>query len=134
VKPAHVSLTSGNGYLVIELSGEFDLATVEPVRERFAAIAGTLPGVLIVDLANVTFLDSTALGLFAAMQRTVSERGGLFVLVNVNERVRRPIELTGLDQVITVHWAEDPVRPWAQSAAAHQILAQFDGPLWASTD
>lgn len=112
VTPLDVSLTAGNGFLVIELTGELDLATVGPLQDRFDAIADSIPDVLIIDLAGVSFLDSTALGLFTAMNTTVTNRGGVFVLVNVDRRVGRPLSVTGLDRVIRVHWADGVVQPW----------------------
>lgn len=124
----HVNLVAGNGYLVLELAGELDLATVGPTRERFGAIAGSLPDVLIVDCAGVTFLDSSALGLFAVMNRTVSERDGVFVLVNVDRQVGRPLEITGLDRVLRVHWADEA------SPVPVQMPPDMPGQLSASID
>lgn len=128
ISPLQVNLSSGTGFLVIELAGEMDLATVEPVRDRLVRIAESVPGVVIVDLAKVEFLDSTALGMFVRMHRAVTDRGGLLVLVNVLPAVGRPISLTGLDRIITVNWAEEPVRPWDSPAGVREVLAEFHVP------
>jgi len=113
VTPLHINLVAGSGYLILELTGELDLATVGPTRDRFTAIAASLPDVLIIDCAGVTFLDSSALGLFTLMHRAVTAREGVFVLVNVDRRVGQPLEITGLDRVLRVHWVDgEPWNPW----------------------
>jgi anti-sigma B factor antagonist len=107
VDPVTISLESGDGYLAVALSGELDMATVEPIRPRLLAIAASVPGRLIVDLGEVTFLDSSALGLFLSMHRRVNDSGGgALVLTNVDRRAGKPLSITGLDRLFDVEWAE----------------------------
>ena len=101
-----VHMETGNGYLTVELSGELDIAAIEPIRDRLRHLAGAVCGVLILDLARVTFLDSTALGMFCDMHRRAAESGTLLVLINLDPQVGKPIRLTALDTVLNVHYAE----------------------------
>ena len=116
-----IKLVTGSGYLVVELDGEMDLASVQPIRERLLTIAATVPGVVILDLEHVKFLDSTALGLFISMHRTLEQCGAQLVLINVDHVVGKPITLTAVDQVLTVHWADDAVRPDGREAFVRRV-------------
>jgi anti-sigma B factor antagonist len=116
-----VGLTSGNGFLAIEFNGELDLASVDPIRQRLLTIATSFLGVLIIDLGGVEFLDSTALGLFVAMHGKNTQAGGMFVLVNVDRQVGRPIAIAGLDRLFTVHWADDPAQDQSAVLVHHRI-------------
>jgi anti-sigma B factor antagonist len=63
---------------------------------------------VVVDLSRVTFLDSTAIGVFLNALRAFATRSGRLVLVCPNERVRRPFEITGLtDRLPIVRSVED---------------------------
>jgi anti-sigma B factor antagonist len=116
-----ITLDTGHGYVVVELDGEMDLASVQPIRDRLMTIAATVPGIVILDLERVRFLDSTALGLFVAMHKMLDERGAQLVLINVDRVVGRPITLTAVDQVLTVHWADGPIEPGEREDLIRQV-------------
>jgi anti-sigma B factor antagonist len=116
VDPVSISLKAGDGYLVVILTGELDMATIEPIRPRLLTIAASVPERLIVDLGEVTFLDSSALGLFLSMHRRINDSGGrALVLTRVDRRVGKPISITGLDRLFDVEWAEPASMPLVPS-------------------
>lgn len=85
--------------MLIELSGELDLAARDQLRDRLlsAAVSET---VVEVDCANVTFLDSTAIGALIAAKKRSVELGHTFGIVNASERVLRVLRITGLEDVL----------------------------------
>ena len=91
---------------VLELHGDADLHAAPELRERLnAAIDGQTAGV-VVDLSDVTFLDSTALGvLVGGMKRLRATRRPLRLAAPRTE-IRRLLEITLLDRVLGV----DPTR------------------------
>jgi anti-sigma B factor antagonist len=88
---------------VIRLTGEFDLATSDRLRD---ALLGQLdhghPRNLVLDMSEVTFLDSTGLGVFMAAQQLAKRNEVQFVLAGSSERVRRLLEITQLDGVLAM--------------------------------
>lgn len=80
------SLTDAN----IDLAGEQLYSLVE-------SEAGTH---LALDLANVDFLTSTALGKLVSVHRKLKAKGGRFTLENVQPRIREIFAITALDRVI----------------------------------
>jgi stage II sporulation protein AA (anti-sigma F factor antagonist) len=83
--------------LTVRVAGEVDLDTAD----QLAAGLDACHGRVVVDLAGVTFIDSSGLGtLVRARNRLASEGGGLFVQ-DPSERVRRLFELTGLTELLS---------------------------------
>jgi anti-sigma B factor antagonist len=91
---------------VLALSGELDLHSS---RQLADALGDTRPQTttLIVDLAGVGFLDSTALALLTAEANRLRSRGGSVVLVAGSLTIRRVLEVTGLDRLFTVRGSLD---------------------------
>jgi anti-sigma B factor antagonist len=88
---------------LVAAAGELDLATVGDLSDRLSALDGRSAQRLIVDLTDVTFLDSTALGALLAEARTRRVQGGELVLVCDDPRTLRALEVTGLQSVFEVH-------------------------------
>ncbi len=57
------------------------------------------PQRLVVDLAHVTYLDSSGLAVLIEGMQNVREYGGKFALAGVHENVRPIFEIANLDQV-----------------------------------
>jgi anti-sigma B factor antagonist len=87
--------------VMVELSGEIDIALKDELRERLDAAANESDQVDI-DLSNVTYADSTALGLFVALRNRLSQRGGVVRLVAPSERMRKLLMYAGLDQAFEI--------------------------------
>jgi anti-sigma B factor antagonist len=58
---------------------------------------------MVVDLSEVTFIDSTALGVLIGGVRRVNDAGGTMSLVVATRPVQRILTVTGLDHVFTIH-------------------------------
>ena len=85
-----------NGTATVVPHGELDLATVSPVREAAEAAIDAGARTLVFDLGDVSFLDSTALAVFAQAAQRIER----VVLRHPTQIVRQTITLTGLDQVM----------------------------------
>ncbi len=70
-------------------------------RALLDTLAGE-PELLVVDLAEVTFIDSTALGVLIEARSRMADRGG-FRLAAPGLEVRRALEVSGLDRHFRVH-------------------------------
>ncbi len=94
------TLSSVTGAIhVVRLEGELDAFVAPQLREqlRNAIEDAAQDGVLVVDLARVTFLDSTILGALVGALRRMREVGGELKLVYPPHPASRIFELTGLD-------------------------------------
>jgi anti-sigma B factor antagonist len=89
------------GRPVVRVGGEIDVYTAPRLREHLIRLAGDQN--LIVDLTDVSFLDSTALGVMVGAMKRQRERGGTMSIVTTGTRVRRLFEITGLTKVFTLY-------------------------------
>jgi anti-sigma B factor antagonist len=72
--------------------GELDLAAASSMRSRVDALAGSA---VVIDLRDVTFLDSSALRELLNARESVVRRGGRIVLSGVPASVQRLFDMTG---------------------------------------
>jgi anti-sigma B factor antagonist len=90
----HATVRDGVALLVFR--GELDLAAAAAMRARVDSVAGAG---LVIDLRDVTFIDSSALRELINAHDTVVRRGGRIVLSGVPSIVRRLLEMTGTDEL-----------------------------------
>jgi anti-anti-sigma factor len=86
---------------VVRLQGELDLYNAHLVRDELMAAAERGPERLIVDLAGVTFIDSTALGVLIEARTRLANRRG-FMLVGPGLETQRALEISGLNRHFAV--------------------------------
>ena len=60
-----------------------------------------------VDLAAVTFIDSTALGVLIGAAKRLQATDGSLAIVCLNEKIRRLFEIGGLDRVFAIYESRD---------------------------
>lgn len=93
-----VEIVQRDGGIEASLSGEIDLSTVEELQERLEPALEEDPGLIVLDLRQVSFLDSSGLRLILRLNKRQEERGGRLVLVRGGRRVARVLEITGVDR------------------------------------
>jgi len=91
-----------DGRVVVTLSGELDLYNSEEVRSALLDACAAEPAVLVVDLEEVRFIDSTALGVLIEARSRLDDRSG-FRLAAPGIETRRALEVSGLDRHFLVH-------------------------------
>lgn len=101
----------------VTVRGEIDVHTAPRLRERLEQVVNQGEERVVVHLDDVTFLDSTGLGVLVGAHRAQHAAGGSLELVCSNARLLRILGLTGLDRVFTVH-AGLPAEPTTSTGAA----------------
>src|SRR3954447_10301506 len=92
---------------VVEAAGQVDLFSAPSLKERIWQLIDDEKTRLVVDLTDVTFMDSTGLGvLIGARKRLLPKRGEL-ALVVTREAIDNLFELTGLDGTFTICRSRD---------------------------
>lgn len=90
------------GIVALRLEGELDVSTGADVRERVdRALEDGATGLLL-DVEEVTFMDSSMLREFLRAQGELRARGGAVVLVAPRPAIRRLLELTRTTAFFTV--------------------------------
>ena len=104
--PLEVTTEQHPGQTRVVLVGELDIATTQELENELTAIEADSPGVLVLDMRRVEFVDSTGLrALIAADERARSE-GRRLAIVQGPNAVERLLSVTQLDQRLDV--VDDP--------------------------
>jgi anti-sigma B factor antagonist len=85
--------------LTFQIVGEFDLTMVPLVRDRLLSFIASAGEDISVDLSDVSFMDSSALGVLVAARRRARRAGIDLVLHAPRPNVWRVLTVTGMDKV-----------------------------------
>jgi anti-sigma B factor antagonist len=104
VQPAFDVKTAqlGNDTFVVSVTGEADMESASEIERELRQVLKLGGRCVAVDLAEVAFIDSTALGLLLRFQPRFRARGGDLVIVSDDRRVLRTLEITGLDRILRI--------------------------------
>ena len=100
--PITTSVSYSDGVAVIAVTGEIDLATIPALEAAIGEALAQRPAALIVDMSAVDFLASAGLQALVATHERVSGAAA-FAVVADGPATSRPIELTGLDKILSLH-------------------------------
>ncbi len=93
-----------DGRCVVTLGGELDAHDAPRLRELFAdAVESAGNRTLLLDLTQVSFLDSTVLGCIIGLLRRVREADGHLAVVLPRGNAERIFQITGLDTILTTY-------------------------------
>jgi len=93
----------GPGIALLVVHGDVDLHGAPELRERLRAASSDGASAVVVDLAETSLLDSTALGVLLGATKELRDHDGDLQLVVSRPEIRRIFEITLLDQVFALH-------------------------------
>jgi len=91
------------GAAVVRPVGEVDVFTAPLLRERLVELVEGGARRVIVDLSEVSFLDSTGLAVLVGVWQRLRNHDGFFAVAAANERIERVLRTTRLDQSLKLH-------------------------------
>jgi len=91
-----VETLDGSEAVVIGVSGELDLASSPALEQELERGAASRAGIVIVDLRNLEFMDSTGLSVLVRAHQRATESGQRFGVVRGPQQVQRLLSLTGV--------------------------------------
>lgn len=81
---------------VIGVSGELDLASSPALQEELDRVAASDAQLLIIDLRDLDFMDSTGLSVLVRAHQRIEEQGRQLAMVKGPQQVQRLLSLTGV--------------------------------------
>jgi anti-sigma B factor antagonist len=91
--------------VVVRLGGELDLYNAEEVRAALAQAIDSGTERIVVDMSEVEFVDSTALGVLIETRSRIGRDG--LLLAAPQPETRRTLQVSGLDRHLPVHDSVD---------------------------
>jgi len=101
LEPAQLELscrTDADGYQVVTVTGELDVATAERAYAYISGVIDDQPEPVSVDLAGLTFCDASGLGVLAKAARHARQAGRQLRLTSARPSLLKIMRITGLDR------------------------------------
>ena len=96
--------TSDHGALtIVHVGGDIHFYTAPLLREALQTLGAAGRTDLIVDLEEVTFMDSTGLGVLVGRLKLVRGQNGTLRIVSSQDRILKVFKITGLDKVFHIY-------------------------------
>jgi stage II sporulation protein AA (anti-sigma F factor antagonist) len=95
--------------LVVRCSGELDLAAAADFRRAVDTELTEWEGLrdIVLNLGEVTFVDSSGLGAILGRYKRIQQRGGRMVLVEVPPALRQLLEFSGIFKLLLTRASEE---------------------------
>ncbi|AFH62011.1 anti-sigma F factor antagonist [Paenibacillus caseinilyticus] len=89
--------------LIVRLNGELDHHTADAVKTKMeeAILRGNVSHIIL-SLKDLSFMDSSGLGVILGRYKLITAKGGRMVVCDVNPAVYRLFEMSGLFKIVSV--------------------------------
>lgn len=87
---------------VVKLAGEVDVYTAPKLREAIIPLTIEKAVNIQVDLSEVSYMDSTGLGVFISALKSSLKHSSTFTLMGLTEKIERLFRITGLLEIIDI--------------------------------
>ncbi|MBQ4155098.1 MAG: anti-sigma factor antagonist [Clostridia bacterium] len=85
------------------LDGEIDHHTAAGIRNQIdQAVVENHPTMLVLDFKNVSFMDSSGIGLVMGRYKVISAEGGELAIVNTSPQIGKVMKLAGMDRLAKI--------------------------------
>ena len=92
--------------VVLELAGEIDMKCSVQLRKKFIELFGNKPPVLIVNMSEVEFMDSSGLGTLVEALKWSRQNESELKLVGLTQSVRNVFEISRLQHIFQIYDSE----------------------------
>lgn len=105
-----VTIEQSEGVVTAYLSGEIDHHNARPIREEIdRATELTLPQMLVLDFRDVTFMDSSGIGLVMGRYKLMQQIGGELHVTATSPQITRVMKLAGMDRLAVMDKGREKV-------------------------
>jgi anti-sigma B factor antagonist len=109
------------GCAIVTAAGEIDISTVTPLRERlFEVVTSGVP--LVVDLEQVSFIDSVGLAVLVGAAKRAAAHGGTLQVACALPKIRELVRLTQLDRRIPLFHTLDEALTFRATSSTNPPL------------
>lgn len=84
---------------MLSMDGDLDFHSSPEVRAALAKVVEKQPKKVLIDLAKVSYIDSSGLATFVELFQKLKRYGGKLILFNLNPAVRSVFEIAKLDSI-----------------------------------
>lgn len=94
--------------LILRVTEEIDQHTADRIRRKLDnEIEIYSPKNVVFDFSGILFMDSSGIGMVLGRYKLVKMLGGNFEIINVNKRLKKIFDMSGVSRIITIKEEED---------------------------
>lgn len=105
-----VDLQNEDNKVIGFIEGEIDAFTAPMLREKLAEITLDDSKEIVLDLSEVSYMDSTGLGVFVGFFKTVKSENAKLKLTGLSSRLKRLFDITGLGEIMDIESSTGEVK------------------------
>jgi stage II sporulation protein AA (anti-sigma F factor antagonist) len=99
-----IKFSNKGSTLIASINGELDHHTIEYIREKIdSEIIKSTTKNLVFDFSNVSFMDSSGIGVIMGRYKNIKKLNGQAALINVNMHIRRILEMAGVLKIVPIY-------------------------------
>ena len=102
-----VTRAEQDGVAILRLEGEFDSFETELVRENFEACVREGRHLVVLDLSDLRFANSTTIAYLITAQKQAQSLGGKVILAQPGEFILKTLKTLGLDHLFAIQDSVD---------------------------
>lgn len=93
--------------MVVTPIGDVDLTASPVLRQALRQVQATKPGLLVIDLSNVSYMDSSGVATLVEAMQISRKNSTRMVLASLQDKVRSIFEIARLDTVFRIEASPD---------------------------
>lgn len=99
-----LSMEKKNRNLIVKLKGELDHHSSEKTRQKIDKyyVDNGISNIIL-DLRDLTFMDSSGIGLIMGRYKNTLEKGGRLVIVSNKDYIKKILNMSGLLKIIELY-------------------------------
>jgi anti-anti-sigma factor len=102
MEPLQLKTRQNGDVVAVSAIGELDIATAELLDDELRRVHALNPKLLVLDLRDLTFLDSTGIRTILAADARTQEDGSALKIVRGPQEVDKVFRLTGLGERLDI--------------------------------
>ena len=88
--------------IFVSITGEIDAYTAPKLREELLPLTEGKNKVITINLKDVSYMDSTGLGVFVGLFKQLNKNEGELKLVELSDTLKRLFKITGLSNIMNI--------------------------------
>jgi len=94
-------------HLIVAIRGELDFDVIVNLEKKILPLLTDDLSSLVIDMTNLTYIDSSGIGLLTDLRNRMLGKDCQFTLLNLNERMRNALTYSALKDLFTILRSED---------------------------
>jgi anti-sigma B factor antagonist len=107
IEMASIEFKRVGSYFVLSPKGDIDLYNVSFFKKELFKIIDKENTRVAVDLKDVSYMDSSGIGALVAGHKKLKNKGGTFVIYNINDDILNIVKLATLDRFFNIKDTEE---------------------------